>query len=111
MSNIIRHNFTAHSLRSFEAQISQRWFIFLLSAEEVGKQKETFTLRSPVRQEAIKFYFFKYVIKPNYFSLNPTAALGFYVFRPLNGKHKENRLCELCASAVNFIYSTVDEVA
>ena len=64
-----------------------------------------------MRPEAIKFYFFKYDIKPNYCSLNPTAALGFYVFRPLNGKHEDNKLCKLCASAVNFIYFTVDEVA
>jgi len=35
----------------------------------------------------------------------PTTTLGFYVFRPLNGKHKENSLCVLRASAVNIIFS------
>jgi hypothetical protein len=32
------------------------------------------------------------------------TTVGFYVFRPLTGKHKENNLCVLRASAVNFIF-------
>ena len=42
---------------------------------------------------------------------NQTTTFEFYVFRPLNGKYKEINLCALCASAVNFLYSTDDHVA
>jgi hypothetical protein len=36
----------------------------------------------------------------NFNSFSP-EAIGFYVFRPLSGKHKENYLCVLRVSAVN----------
>jgi hypothetical protein len=34
----------------------------------------------------------------------PPAAIGFYVFRPLSGKHKDYYLCVLCVSAVNIAH-------
>jgi hypothetical protein len=53
-------------------------------------------------------------VLPLFFTLlHPNVLLGLkrmtsYVCRPLNGKHKKNILCALCATAVNKILDPND---
>jgi len=70
---------TAHSLRSFEPQRTQRLFILLFSVERTENNK-----KHALRAFRIQKY---------------RVAIDFF-FRPLNGKRKVSFLCALCAFAV-----------
>ncbi|MGI9571059.1 MAG: hypothetical protein ACR2PH_15295 [Desulfobulbia bacterium] len=72
--------FTAHSLRSLEAQRTLSSFILLFSVERKENNKNH-VLRA--------FRIQKY-----------RAAIDFFFFRPLNGKRKVSLLCAICAFAV-----------
>ena len=95
---------------SLESQRSQRDFSFNFLQSPAKKQRDVNKGRK------LKTHAFRKIVSPTIFTLlriRSFLRLGrivLYVCRPLNGKHKTNILCALCASAVKKILIIADLV-
>jgi hypothetical protein len=86
---------------SLESQRSQRDFSFNFLLSPAKEQRDASKGRK-LKTHALRAIGSRTIFNPSRISnFLRLRQIVLYVYRPLNGKHKTNIFCVLCASAVN----------